>query len=102
MFRDVTSITTTCWSTSKEIDELVAPPVEAPTAATLFFCFRSQVSTLSLFSAASFSALLRGEGVESLDGSAKAFSTFFLPLRLYSGSSSLFEVSTLAYFSCCS
>ena len=64
------SITTNCWSTSKETEELLATLAESPTLAT------------------SFLACLRGEGVQSLDGLAGAFFSFFLSLHLYSKSSS--------------
>ena len=86
------SITINYWSTSKETDKLIAPPAEAPTLVALFLCFCSQASSLNLFFAACFFAFLRGEGVESLEGFAGAFFTFFLPLHLYSRSSSSSEV----------
>ena len=94
-------MTTNCCSTSKEMYELIAPLVEAPTLAALFFYFYNQASSLSLLSATSFFALLRGKGVEFLAGFAGTFLTFFLPFYLYSRSSSSSKVSTSACVFCC-
>ena len=93
------SITTNCWSTSKETDELLAPLAEAATPTAIFLCFYNQASFLSLFLAASFLACLRGERVDSLEGSTRAYFNFFLPMRLYSKSSSPSEISSST---CCS
>ena len=82
---------TYCWSTSREIDELLVPPTEAPTLAALSFCFYTHASDLILFCAALSNALLIGEGLDSLEGSIGAFFTGFLPFPLISGSLSLSE-----------
>ena len=52
-----------------------------------------------MFSATSLHALLSGEGVESLEGSTRAFFNFLLPFLLYSGSLFPPKASALA---CCS
>ena len=46
---------------------------------SLSLCLWSHASSLSLFSSASLLALQRGEGVESLEGAARAFFSFFFP-----------------------
>ena len=40
------SMTTNCWSASKNIDELIASLVEALTPVALFFCFYNQASSV--------------------------------------------------------
>ena len=67
----------------------------------MFLCLCNQASSLSLFIVASFLALLKGEGVEFLDGFAGAFLSFFFPFLLYSRSSFPSEASTLVCFSYC-
>ena len=52
-----------CWSTSKESTEHLAPLSEAPIPAAVFLCFYSHASSLNLSSTTSLIAFLKSKGV---------------------------------------